>query len=120
MASQEHCVVQEYIARPLLIDGLKFDFRVYVLLKCLLPLQIFMYSEGLARFATVPYHLPGKNNFSNLQMHLTNYAINKKNPNFVFNNSEFKDDFGHKRSFSAVMKVILLTSVLHHLNSISN
>jgi len=34
---------------PYLIDGLKFDFRIYVLLKSLNPLKIFLYPEGLTR-----------------------------------------------------------------------
>ncbi len=38
-------------------------------------------------------------------MHLTNYAVNKKNPGFVFNTEEGKDDLGHKRSFSSILKV---------------
>ena len=38
-------------------------------------------------------------------MHLTNYAINKKNPNFIFNKEETQDNLGHKRSFSAILKV---------------
>ncbi len=39
-------------------------------------------------------------------MHLTNYAINKDNENFIFNNDKNKDDIGHKRSLTAVYKVI--------------
>ena len=38
-------------------------------------------------------------------MHLTNYAVNKKNPEFERNLDEFLDDVGHKRSFSSVLKV---------------
>jgi tubulin polyglutamylase TTLL6/13 len=60
-----------------LIDGLKFDLRIYVLLFGVDPLRIFMYHEGLARFATVPYQAPVPKNLGNLFMHLTNYAINK-------------------------------------------
>ena len=44
-----------------------------------------MYQEGLVRFATKDYVTPSKKNFSNIRMHLTNYAINKKSPDFIFN-----------------------------------
>ena len=37
-------------------------------------------------------------------MHLTNYAINKNNENFVFNEDEHEDDIGHKRSIAACFK----------------
>lgn len=36
-------------------------------------------------------------------MHLTNYAINKENPNYEFNEDEDAMDVGHKRSLSAVL-----------------
>lgn len=48
--------------QPFLIDGFKFDMRVYVLLTSCDPLRIFMYEEGLARFATMPYVEPNQNN----------------------------------------------------------
>ncbi|KAI2575845.1 hypothetical protein G5576_011959 [Homo sapiens] len=69
--------------QPLLIDGFKFDMRVYVLITSCDPLRIFTYEEGLARFATTPYMEPSHNNLDNVCMHLTNYAINKHNENFV-------------------------------------
>jgi len=37
-------------------------------------------------------------------MHLTNYAINKLNPKFEFNDKAGNDDVGHKRSLSSVLK----------------
>ena len=39
-------------------------------------------------------------------MHLTNYAINKDNPNFVFNEDEKKMDVGHKRSMTSVFELL--------------
>lgn len=37
-------------------------------------------------------------------MHLTNYAINKKNPKFIFNTNTSNMNIGHKRSLSCVYK----------------
>ena len=101
----EHYVAQRYIHKPYLIDGLKFDCRLYVLLAGCDPLRIYLYNEGLGRFATEEYVVPSKDNLENVCMHLTNYAINKDNPNFVFNENEEKNDVGHKRSFTAVLEV---------------
>ena len=104
--AHEHYVVQRYMHKPYLIDGFKFDLRIYVLLAGVNPLRIFLYKEGLARFATVPYESPAPINLSNLFMHLTNYAINKDNENFVPNTSENNDDIGSKRSLTSVYKRI--------------
>jgi len=47
-----------------------------------------MHKEGLARFATEDYVNPTRENLEDMCMHLTNYAINKDNPNFIFNEDE--------------------------------
>ncbi|GAB5572149.1 tubulin polyglutamylase TTLL13P isoform X1 [Prionailurus iriomotensis] len=93
----EHMICQQYISKPFLIDGFKFDMRIYVLITSCDPLRIFMYEEGLARFATMPYAEPNNSNLDDVCMHLTNYAINKHNENFV------RDDAaGSKRKLSTL------------------
>ena len=86
-----------------MIDGLKFDFRIYALVLGCDPLRVFIYKEGLVRFATEPYIGPYNNNLNNLYMHLTNYAINKNSENFIFNDGEEDDGTGHKRTIASVM-----------------
>jgi tubulin polyglutamylase TTLL6/13 len=39
-------------------------------------------------------------------MHLTNYAINKDNENFVFNENENDMTKGHKRSLTSVFETL--------------
>jgi tubulin polyglutamylase TTLL6/13 len=91
------------MAKPYLIDGLKFDLRIYVLIYGVEPLRVFTYNEGLARFATETYTGPYKNNLDNLYMHLTNYAINKGSSNFVKSQGE-DDDSGTKRTLTNVLE----------------
>jgi tubulin polyglutamylase TTLL11 len=98
-------VAQEYMANVYLIDDFKFDFRIYVVLKSLEPLEFHICKEGLARFSTVPYQSPTKKNMHETFMHLTNYSLNKRSK--TFSHSE-EDDEGSKRTLSSVMSRIAM------------
>jgi hypothetical protein len=58
-------VAQLYIPNPLLLDGFKFDMRIYVLVASIDPLRIFLYDEGLARLATDTYQVSKAHRLSN-------------------------------------------------------
>jgi len=75
----EKTVICKYISNPLLINNHKFDLRIYVLVTCIEPLRIYIYNEGIVRFASEPYYKDVK---KNLYSHLTNYSINKKSEQF--------------------------------------
>ncbi|XP_060524336.1 tubulin polyglutamylase ttll6-like [Cylas formicarius] len=89
-------ICQVYIARPFLIDGYKFDLRVYALITSCDPLRIYVYDEGLVRFATAKYKEPNGVNFTNVFMHLTNYAVNKHSRMY----NQDLDGAGSKRKLS--------------------
>ncbi|CAK9832164.1 Probable tubulin polyglutamylase TTLL2 [Anthophora retusa] len=80
-------VVQRYIENPLLIGGYKFDLRLYVCVPSYRPLTIYLYKEGLARFATEKFSLEHLNDPFR---HLTNFSLNKWGPGY----SEKKERVG--------------------------
>ncbi|CAJ0954184.1 unnamed protein product, partial [Mesorhabditis belari] len=102
-------LVQEYVADPLLMgDQLKFDFRVYGVIRSINPLSIYVAREGMARFCTERYSKPTTSNFENLFSHLTNYSLNKSNDSYIHSNTLHDQIKGSKR---------LLSTVFHQLES---
>ncbi|XP_077641545.1 tubulin polyglutamylase TTLL7 isoform X2 [Lonchura striata] len=95
LQAQDHLIVQEYLEKPFLMEGYKFDLRVYILVTSCDPLKIFLYHDGLVRMGTEKYHPPSDSNLSQLYMHLTNYSVNKHNEHFERDETE---DKGSKRS----------------------
>ena len=45
-----------------MIDGFKFDMRIYALVTAIDPLRIFVFKDGLGRFATNKYTDPHSSN----------------------------------------------------------
>lgn len=96
----DNYIVQEYVHRPLLLEGKKFDLRVYVLLTSIRNPSIFIFNDGLVRICTEPYEAPTEENVKNACKHLTNYAVNKRSADYVFNTDVARMDVGNKRNFS--------------------
>nr|XP_055029113.1 tubulin polyglutamylase TTLL5 isoform X3 [Misgurnus anguillicaudatus] len=101
----ENILISRYINNPLLIDGFKFDVRLYVLVTSFDPLLIYLYEEGLARFATVKYDRATAN-IKNQFMHLTNYSVNKKSSDYVSCDDPEVEDYGNKWSMSAMLRYL--------------
>ena len=95
----EDLICQQYISKPFLIDGLKFDLRIYVLVTSCDPLRIFVFNDGLGRFSTIRYVEPNGSNLENVYMHLTNYAIQRTSDEFVRD-----EETGSKRRLSMINK----------------
>lgn len=98
----EACVVSRYIDNPLVLFGHKFDLRLYVVVTCFDPLRIYIYREGLVRFASEKYNNEDLVSDEAKFSHLTNYSINKKNQKYVQNENAEDDDSGFKWSLSAL------------------
>jgi tubulin polyglutamylase TTLL4 len=84
-------VVSHYLSNPYLINGFKFDLRIYVLVTSFDPLKVYMFREGLVRFATQKYTTSSKS-VNKQFIHLTNYSVNKKNAEYVKSNGAAEED----------------------------
>lgn len=80
-------MVSQYLSNPYLINGFKFDLRIYCLVTCFDPLKVYMFKEGLVRFATQKYTNSAKS-VDKQYIHLTNYSVNKKNEEYIKSTGE--------------------------------
>lgn len=104
LPKKTNLVVQKYIANPYLINGSKFDLRLYVLVTSFNPLRVYLYSEGLVRFASVKYSNNPKD-IKEKYMHLTNYSINKLSSNYTANDDAHSTQ-GHKWTITKLLEYL--------------
>lgn len=106
-------VGQRYLANPMLIGGLKFDLRLYVLVSSVRPLRVHLCREGLVRFATSAYEAPQRANLSKATMHLTNYTLNKHSADFVHGaNGDPTGGDGSKRTLTQTFRDLVRAGIL--------
>jgi tubulin polyglutamylase TTLL4 len=74
LTKKTNAIVQRYIANPHLINGFKYDLRVYVCVTCFDPLRIYIFNNGLVRFATEAYS-NARGSVKKRYVHLTNYSV---------------------------------------------
>jgi hypothetical protein len=90
-------VAQEYVDEPLLLNGKKFDLRIYVMVTNLQgPVTAFVANEGLVRLCTEDYKKPASDNLHNLLGHLTNYSLNKLSEKYVHTEDMQDEAMGSK------------------------
>jgi tubulin polyglutamylase TTLL4 len=104
-------VISRYVSNPLLLSNkCKFDLRIYILVTCFDPLRIYMYNDGLVRFATKQYSTK-KKTLKQRYMHLTNYSVNKHSATFVKNEDPEEADFGSKWSLKSFKEILTADGV---------
>ncbi|KAL3101269.1 hypothetical protein niasHT_028025 [Heterodera trifolii] len=108
LETDKKLVVSRYIDRPFLINGLKWDLRVYVLVTSFYPLIAYIYSDGLARFAVhkydEKYEIDKGERGVDMNKHLTNYSLNKMSAEFIRNTDCREENMGHKWTLSALLR----------------
>lgn len=93
-SSEPSFIVQKYIERPLLVSGLKFDMRQFVLVASLDPLVVFISDDFYLRFTAQPFTL---DNIDDRFLHLTNHQVQKHAPDF--HSAEIKENQWSSRTF---------------------
>jgi len=106
-------VVQRYVTNPMMVQGYKFDLRLYVLVTSFTPLEAWLCQEGFARFATAPFTLD-EAQLENRHMHLTNSSVQKSRvergevPDFL---KKAHPAGGSKLSLTALQRLLELQQV---------
>ena len=119
----EKFIVCRYISNPHIILNKKYDLRIYVLIASYTPLRIYLYNNGLVRFATEDYN---KNNVDNIYVYLTNFSINVNNPKYKSNQNEENEDEDsskwslneYRNYFNKIGKPELFTKIWNQINDI--
>lgn len=123
--NRDQQVVSKYLDDPFLIEGKKFDLRLYCLVTSYRPLKCYMFKQGFCRVCAYNY---SNDNLDNMFVHLTNVAIQKqgKNYNAKHGNKWSLDNFllyvEHLKGKKAVKRMMdeIKYIVLHSLKAVQS
>jgi tubulin polyglutamylase TTLL6/13 len=125
MLAKPDAIIQEYIDRPLLLDGYKWDARIYALVLPRLHEQplldregygsqsnhfgteafaCFIAHEGLVRVCLDRYEPASSRNLHRSASHLTNYSLSKLSEKYIHNEDPNDASHGTKRVLTAVLQ----------------
>lgn len=118
----DNFVVQPLLKDPCLVDGKKFDFRTYVLVTSVTPLRVYIYKEGLVRFASSKYDKNATRGGKEQQF-LTNTSVGKKYThlaNLTWTFKKLKDHFeslgvDSEKIFESLNEAIVRTLLISEL-----
>ena len=85
-------IAQRYLARPLLLNGHKFDIRTYLMIVNVED-ELVMYHDGYIRVNAEPYDT-SCTDLDNLWKHLSNVSVQRTHPNFDQFSEDMRWDFG--------------------------
>ncbi len=90
-------VVQKYMEKPLLIDGRKFDVRMWVLISH--EMKVYLFKQGYIRTSSFKYST-NEDSLVDNNIHLTNNAVQKNNTDY----GKFED--GNQLSFKVLKNLV--------------
>lgn len=95
-------VVQRYVDEPYLVDGKKAHMRIYGLVTAGESPRIYVYRDGIVRFAPEPYQR-GPGWLERVDMHVTNTALHRRHPKLVISNDPAEENVGNVWSLRAYL-----------------
>jgi len=103
-------VLQKYVEKPMLIEGRKFDIRVWALVDH--NMNLYYFREGYIRLSSEVFSL-NEDTIEDVYVHLTNNAIQKEGKNYgkhesgnILSLQQLKDYLPKERAKSEYLKIV--------------
>ena len=99
--NKEAMLAQQYIHDPLLVNGFKFNLRLYIVITSHTPLRAYLWNNGITFVATEVFDI-NKSAMANTAMHIANPLVHLDNKNLHIANCLEDDDKGHLMRLSSL------------------